>query len=140
MTIIERVLLLQGVELFGSVTTEQLSYVAMISEELTVDTGKILYREGDSPDGLYVIISGAVTVSRGTDVIERIGANGSFGVWALFDDKPRLTSAEAVENSKLLFVPREQFYEVLSDHVDIVQGMFKHLVERLHQLASIVEK
>ena len=140
MTIIERVLLLQGVELFGSVTTEQLSYVAIISEELSLEQGKVLYREHDSPDGLYVVISGAVAVTRGSDVIERLGPNGSFGVWALFDDKPRLTGAQAVEDSTLLFVPREQFYEVLSDHVDIVQGMFRHLVERLHQLATIVEK
>jgi CBS domain-containing protein len=140
MTIIERVLLLQGVELFGSVTTEQLSHVALISEEMSVDRGHVIYRENDSPDGLYVIISGAVAVSRGGDVIEHIGPNGSFGIWALFDDKPRLTSAEATEASRLLFVPREQFYEVLSDHVDIVQGMFKHLVDRLHQLATIVER
>src|SRR5262245_39469587 len=140
MTIIERVLLLQGIDLFSSVTTEQLSFIAMISEEVAAEAGKALYRENDAPDGLYIVISGAVAVARGSEVIDRIGPNGAFGVWALFDDKPRLTNAEAIESSRLLFVPREQFYEVLSDHVDIVQGVFKHLVGRLHQLATIVEK
>jgi CRP/FNR family transcriptional regulator len=140
MTIIERVLLLQGVELFGSVTSEQLSYIAIISEEISVEPGHIIYKQNDPPDGLYVIISGSVLITRGDEVIERIGPNGSFGVWAMFDDKPRLTGAKAVEASRLLFVGREPFYEVLSGHVDIVQGMFKHLVDRLHQLATILER
>ncbi len=42
MTIIERVLLLQGIDLFADVTTEQLSFLATIAEELTFDPGKIV--------------------------------------------------------------------------------------------------
>ena len=42
MTIIERVLLLQGIDLFADVTTEQLSFLATIAEELTFDPGKII--------------------------------------------------------------------------------------------------
>ena len=140
MTIIERVLLLQRIEIFGSVTTEQLSYIAMISEEITAQAGTVLYRENDPPDGLYIVISGTIAAGRGGEVLDRIRADGAFGVWALFDDGLRLTSAQADEDSRLLFVPREQFYEVLSNHVDIVQGIFKYLVQRLHQLATIVEK
>jgi CRP-like cAMP-binding protein len=76
---------------------------------------------------------------RGTEEIDRIGSNGSFGVWALFDDEPRLTTAKTVEESRLLFVSKDDFYDVLSDHVDIVEGLFKHLVKRLRRLASVVE-
>ena len=140
MTIIERVLLLQSIEIFGSVTTEQLSHVAMISREITVEPGKVLYREKDPADGLYVVISGSVSVSRGGQTIDRIGQNGSFGVWALFDDESRLTDARANEFTRLLFVPRDEFYEVLSDHVDIVQGIFKHFVQRIRDLAMVMEK
>jgi CRP-like cAMP-binding protein len=140
MTIIERVLLLQGVDLFSNVTTQQLSFIAAIAEEIAVETGTVLYRENDAPDGLYVVISGAVVVSRNGDAIDRIGPNASFGVWALFDDQPRLTSAEVPETSRLLFVPREEFYEVLADHVDIVQSIFKQLVQRVRSLAAVVEK
>ena len=140
MTIIERVLLLQGVDLFSNVTTQQLSFIAAIAEEMAVEPGTVLYRENDSPDGLYVVISGAVVVSRNGDSIDRIGPNASFGVWALFDDQPRLTGAEASEASRLLFVPREEFYEVLADHVDIVQSIFKQLVQRVRSLAAVAEK
>jgi CRP-like cAMP-binding protein len=139
MTTIERVLVLQGVDIFKDVTTQQLSYVAMIAEEIKSPAGKVLYRENDLPDGLYVVVAGSVVATRGTEVLERISANGSFGAWALFNDEPRLTNAIASEASTLLFIPREQFYEVLSSHSDIVPAMFKYLVGRIHQLAAIAE-
>ena len=78
--------------------------------------------------------------SISTFAIDRIGAGGSFGVWALFDDEPRMTGAAATESSRLLFVPRDEFYDVLSDHVDIAQGIFKQLVQRVRRLAAVAEK
>jgi CRP-like cAMP-binding protein len=77
---------------------------------------------------------------RSGQEIDRIAANGTFGVWALFDDEPRLATAESVEETRLLFIPREDFYDVLSDHVEMVAGLFKHLVQRLRKLAVVVEK
>jgi CRP-like cAMP-binding protein len=139
LTIIEKVLLLQNIDLFSYVTSEQLSFFAAIAEEVTVKPAYVLYQENDAPDGLYVVVSGSVGMLRGQEEIDRMGANTSFGVWALFDDGPRLTSAKTLEESRLLFVSRDDFYEVLSDHVDIVEGLFKHLVQRLRRLASVVE-
>ena len=137
---LEKVLLLQDVELFSQVTLEQLSYLAAITQEITVPPGWLLYTEGDPPDGLYILVSGLVLMKRGKSQVDRLLPNGTFGVWALFDDEPRLTTAEAVEESKLLFVPRDDFYDVLSDHVEIVAALFKHLVHRLRRLAVAVEK
>ena len=140
MTNLEKVLLLQDIELFSQVTLEQLSYLAAITEEISVPKGRQLYTEGDSPDGLYILVSGSVLMHRAEREIDRILPNGTFGVWALFDDEPRLATAETIEESRLLFVPREDFYDVLSDHVEIVAGLFKHLVRRLRKLAAAAEK
>ena len=137
MTIIERVLLLQGIDLFADVTTEQLSFLAAIAEEMTFDPGRVIYSEGDPPDGLYAVISGTVRMKRSGEGIDTIGVNGAFGVWALFDDEPRLTTAEAKEEAQVLFVSREAFYDLLSD---IVEGLFKQLVQRLRRLAQSVER
>ncbi len=140
MTNLEKVLLLQDVELFSQVTLEQLSYVAAITREITVSRLHRLYTEGDLPDGLYILVSGAVLMLHGKGEVDRILPNGTFGVWALFDDEPRMTTAQAIEESNLLFVPRDDFYDVLSDHVEIVAALFKHLVQRLRKLAVAVEK
>lgn len=140
LTTIEKVLMLQNVKLFSDVTSEQLSFLAAIAEEVTVEPSRVLYREDDPPDGLYVVISGMVQMKRGEDEIDRIGPSSAFGVWALFDDAPRLTTALAIEETRLLYVGRDDFYDVLSDHVDIVEGLFKHLVQRLRRLAAAIEQ
>jgi CRP/FNR family transcriptional regulator len=114
--------------------------VAAIAQEMIVPRGQQIYAEGDSPDGLYIVVSGSVLMRHLQQDIDHIGANGTFGVWALFDDEPRLTTAEAIEESHLLFVPRDDFYDVLADHVEMVAGLFKHLVQRLRKLAEVVEK
>jgi CRP-like cAMP-binding protein len=100
----------------------------------------VIYSEGDPPDGLYAVISGTVRMKRSGEGIDTIGVNGAFGVWALFDDEPRLTTAEAKEEAQVLFVSREAFYDLLSDNVDIVEGLFKQLVQRLRRLAQSVER
>jgi CRP-like cAMP-binding protein len=140
LTNLEKVLLLQNVGLLSSVTLEQLSYLAAITRELTLAPRRQIYAEGDAPDGLYIVVSGLVRMRRSGQEIDRIAANGTFGVWALFDDEPRLATAESVEETRLLFIPREDFYDVLSDHVEMVAGLFKHLVQRLRKLAVVVEK
>lgn len=140
LTTIEKVLLLQNIELFSSVTSEQLSFLAAIAEEVLVEPNRVLYRQDDPPDGLYIVVSGSVRMERGGEEIDRIGINRAFGVWALFDDAPRLTTAETAEETRLLFVGRDDFYDVLSDHMDIVEGLFKQLVQRLRQLAKVIEK
>lgn len=140
LTTIEKVLLLQGIDLFSFISSQQLSFLAAITQEIRVDPGQQIYLENDPPDGLYLVISGSVVMQRANREIDRIRANGTFGVWALFDDEPRLTSAVTLEESRLLFVPREEFYEVLSDHVDIIGGLFKHLVQRLRRLATAAEE
>jgi CRP-like cAMP-binding protein len=139
LTIIEKVLLLQNIDLFSHVTSEQVSFFAALAEEIAVNPDETLYQEQDPPDGLYVVVSGSVGMWRGTEQIDRIGPNGCFGIWALFDDEPRLTTARTIEESRLLYVSRDDFYDVLADHVDIVEGLFKHLVQRLRRLASVVE-
>ncbi len=138
LTVIERVLLLQNIDLFSHVTSEQVSFFAALAEETVIGPNQVLYRENDAPDGLYVVISGAVAIRRGNEEIDRIGPNGSFGVWALFDDEPRIATAVTAEESRILFISRDDFYDVLTDHVEIMQGLFKHLVLRLRGLAAAV--
>jgi len=140
LTNLEKVLLLQDVDLFSGATLEQLSHLAAIAQEITVPAGRPLYAEGDAPDGLYIVISGSVRMRRSQEEIDRIFPNGTFGAWALIDDEPRLTTAESVEESRLLFIPREDFYDVLADHVDMVAGLLKHLARRLRKFAEAVGK
>jgi CRP-like cAMP-binding protein len=139
LTVIEKVLLLQSVEVFSELPTEQLSILAAIAQEGTAEPRQVIYQENDSPDGLYIVIKGTVRMSRGPHEIARVGANQAFGILALFDNGPRAVTAETTEETDLLFIGRDEFYDVLSDNVELVEELFRHLVRDLRRLTNNID-
>lgn len=138
LTIVEKVLKLQSVDVLERVTTEDLAFVAQIAEEIEVDEGAALYEDGDHPDALYIVIDGSVQLRSEGEEIGVIGAGEAFGSWALLDDSPRIATAAATSKARLLKVDRDEFTELLADRVEIVQAVFKAMVERIRSLASLV--
>ena len=63
-TVVEKVLLLQKVDLLSAVRTEDLAVLASISEEVLYPEDSMIFEEGQSTDGLYVIIRGQVALVR----------------------------------------------------------------------------
>lgn len=138
LTAIEKVMFLQNVDIFSEVPTEQLAYLAAIADEISVQEKDEIYKEHDQADSLYVVMDGSISLHRDGDEITLAGVKDTFGTWALFDEKHRVATATAKENSKLLRVDREDFYDILADHVQIIEGIFKTLVKRLRGLLDRV--
>ena len=134
LTIVEKVIFLQNVEVFSEIPTEQLSYLAAIAEEISSTPDEDVYKFGDPSDSLYVVLEGNVRLHREGEEITTAGPNDSFGTWALFDDTPRVATATAVDDTRLLCIHREDFLDLLSDHVRITEGVLKTLVGRLRGL------
>lgn len=138
LTVIEKVIFLQNVDVFAKVPTEQLAFLAAITEEVTVSAGDSLYRKGDASDALYLVLEGSVRLHREDEEIAVAGPKEAFGTWALFDDEPRVVSATAVEDCRLLRVDSDEFIDLLADHVQITQGVLKTMVDRLRGLIGRV--
>ena len=136
LTVVEKVLKLQGVDVLKEASTEDLAYVAQIAEEVETLAGEVIYNPGDLPDGLYVILSGEVKLHRGSEDIANLGSGESFGSWALLDGSPRVASATMLSRGVLLRVDRDEFIDVMGDRVELVQAIFKAAVARLRNLAS----
>jgi CRP-like cAMP-binding protein len=138
LSIIEKVIFLQNVDVFAEIPSEQLSYLAAIAEELTFPAGDTIYTSDEPSDALYVVLEGRVRLHRGEDEITVAATNEPFGTWALFDDTPRVATATAVEDTRVLCIDRVDFLDLLSDHVQITEGVFKALVGRLRGLLDRV--
>lgn len=138
LTTIEKVILLQSVDIFSQVPTEQLAYLGAIAREVEYAAGQIIYREDEPADSLYFVIEGAVRLHKAEQEITTAISDQAFGTWALFDEETRLLTATAVENSRLLRVDREDFLEILADHVQISQGILKTLAGRLRNIVDRV--
>lgn len=138
LSVVEKVIFLQNVEVFSGIPTEQLSYLAAIAAEESYAAGEVIYEYQEPSDAFYVVLDGKVRLHHGGEEISVAGSNDSFGTWALFDDTPRVATATAVENSRVLRIGREDFLDLLSDHVRITEGVLKALVGRLRGLLDRV--
>jgi CRP-like cAMP-binding protein len=134
LTLIEKVILLQDIDIFINTSTEDLSYIASITEEIESEQDQIIYAEGDISDSMYVVIEGKVRLQRAGQEIMTAKACDVFGSWALFDDEPRVTTATTLEKCHLLRLDKEDFYDLLADHSQITQGILKTFSTRLRRL------
>ncbi|MEL7367587.1 MAG: Crp/Fnr family transcriptional regulator [Myxococcota bacterium] len=138
LTVIDKVIFLQNVDVFSEVTTEQLAFLAAIAEEIPVRENEAVYLEEEPSDAMYLVLNGRVRLHRGTTEVTTAGPQEAFGTWALFDDEPRVTAATAAEDSELLRIDKEDFIEVLADNVLVTQGVMKAIVRRLRALGRAV--
>lgn len=139
LTIVEKVLLLQEVDIFANTPNEDLAYIASITEEITVDANKEIFKEADTSDSMYIIVEGLVRIHRADHEVMRAKPKDAFGTWALFDDEPRVTSATTLEETILLRIDREEFFDLLADFSRITQGILKTLSRRLKSLVNRVK-
>jgi CRP-like cAMP-binding protein len=138
LTTLDRVILLQNVDVFSDVETEKLAAVAAIGVEVDVSPGELLYAEAGPSDSMYVVISGVVRLHRGDVDVTRARAGEAFGTWALFDDELRVVSATCEQRARLLKIDKENFMELLADHLDITRGVLKAIVRRLRSVLGRV--
>lgn len=132
---VEKVLCLQGVDVFKHATTEMLRYISSIAEDLPVNAGTVLFSEQEISDAMYVVVSGRVRLEKEGREVFVVEPSQSFGAWALFDNAPRLMKAVVMEDSVLLKIVSDSFYELLADHDEMTPVIFRAVIERVKALA-----
>ncbi len=132
--IVEKVIALEGVELLSGLTPDQLSRIALIAREVNYPPGKLILRPHVPLDALYVILDGSVEIARNGEVLHVARQSEVLGSWALFDDSPLPVTAKTVDDTALLKISRDDFYDLLSDHMELAAAIFSTLVRRFRKL------
>ncbi|MGD0660979.1 MAG: cyclic nucleotide-binding domain-containing protein [Syntrophorhabdales bacterium] len=105
----------------------------------------IIFRQGDPGDRFYVVRSGKVRVFRKdaagleTD-LSVLGPGESFGEMALLTGEPRSANVEAIEETRLMVLSKEQFERILKDFPDITLAFVKQMSGWLLRDEKIIEK
>ncbi|MFC2169996.1 Crp/Fnr family transcriptional regulator [Acidobacteriota bacterium] len=140
LTTVEKVLFLQEVDIFEFTSTEDLAHIASITDELELKPGQIIFKEGEIPDAMYIVSEGKVRLTRENQEVMVAIHKDIFGTWALFDDEPLVATATTLVDSKLLRIDREEFIDLLADHVAITQSILKTMVKKLRTLMTRIKK
>jgi CRP-like cAMP-binding protein len=136
LNIVEKVIALEGVDLLKNLTPDQLARIASIAREVRRPSGSVILDPAKPLDALYVVVDGAVELNQNGDVMHVARQNDVLGAWGLFDDAPLPVTARTVDDTRLLRISREDFYELLSDNVEITANIFSTLVKRFRRLVE----
>ncbi|MBW6510425.1 MAG: Crp/Fnr family transcriptional regulator [Desulfuromonadales bacterium] len=106
--------------------------------------GELLFEEGQKADGFFVVVSGKIKVFKlSPDGRERIlhviQPGNSFADAAIFADGAFPAFAMCIDQSTLLFFPRDQFLGLLHRHPQLAINMIAGLSRFLRNFASQIE-
>jgi len=136
LNLVEKVIALEGVELLKNLNPDQLARIATIAKEERFPRGKTILEPGKPPDALYVVLEGSVDIGQQDRPLTVAKQNDVVGAWALFDSDPMPVEAKTAEDTRLLRIGRDDFYDLLSDNMEITAAIFAILVKRFRQLVE----
>ena len=123
---------LANAPLFSGLSRQELGELAKASEDLEVEEGKVLTREGDLGREFFVIVEGEVSVTQDGKEIRRLGPGDFFGEIALIYENPRRTATVTASSHLRFFVlTRQSFRSLLEHQPEIEEKVTAALEERL---------
>ena len=136
LNIVEKVIALEAVDLLKNLTPDQLARVASIAREVKLTPNRTVLEPDKSMEALFIILDGAVEISRNGQALHVARQNDVLGAWALFDSEPMPVVAKTLEDTRLLRIARDDFFDLLSDNMEITASIFSTLVKRFRQLVE----
>ena len=114
---------------------DEVDYLVGTAKIKSYNAGEILFKEGDSADGLYLIRRGSVTVSRkisGNEVVLSYVAAGNYvGEMALMSDAPRSATIRAAVPTEVIMLAAGRFIEVMASHSTVRGRIDSKLLDRM---------
>ena len=132
-------------KIFEELPRRKRDEIARAMEHRVVAPLTIICRQGDPGDRFYVIRSGKVRVfRRDSDGFETeisvLEAGESFGEIALITGEAKLTNVEAMEETYLLVLSKEQFEPILRDFPSVSVALMKQMSEWILKSQNMVEE
>lgn len=124
---------LRQVPLFARLSDRQLSRVSRHVDEVAVEPGKVLARQGGTGRELLVIVEGTARVERDGRRIRRLGPGDYFGEMALIDGQPRSASVIAEEPMVLFTLHGRAFKPLLAEAPRLAESLLETLSLRLRE-------
>ncbi|WP_291389760.1 cyclic nucleotide-binding domain-containing protein [Devosia sp.] len=130
---IEKTIILRSAGIFAQTTDEVLADVATIATVVEAAPGEAILVKGDAGESMYVISSGRVRVHDGAHEVAQLGPGDVFGEMALIEPEPRSASVTALEETCLLQLDQQAFFELVDDRPEVARGLLRVLSRRLRE-------
>lgn len=109
-----------------------------VMERSVLHAGKVFIKENEEHSRAYIIQTGKIrsfkTINDKKVPIKEYGPNTIIGECNLLEDKPAEKSYEAVANTTVITITRQDFEKRLQKSDSIVQTVFQHMMAKMETL------
>ncbi len=138
LTTIEKVIFLKSVDIFEHATIEQLGRIAGLTEEVHFKPGEIIFEEGQRGDAFYLLLSGRVFIEKNDNILREMKEKEAFGTLEVLDFHPRAVTAKAVDQVRALKLNGQEFHDLLSLDIEMVEAVFRMLCGLVRRILTLV--
>lgn len=124
---------LQRVPMFQACSKKDLTTIGRLAEDIKVDAGQALVKEGSRGEEFFIIIEGKATVTRAGKRIATLGPGDYFGELALLDPAPRDATVTAETALEVLVLGKREFGGLLAEIPTISHKLMVGMARRLHE-------
>jgi len=127
----EKLELLRRVPLFSRMSGRDLLRVGMLADEVDLEKERVLMRQGERGEEMFVLVQGQASIERDGQRIGLRGAGDFFGEIALLDGGPRTATVRLTTDSRLLVIGRRDFHAMIDEFPEIRMRVLEALAQRV---------
>jgi CRP-like cAMP-binding protein len=136
--LLQKVLLLKELSLFRDTPETILAEMAEILEEVDVQEGDDIVKEGEIGSGMYIIYKGEVKIHKSNHLLATFKEKDFFGELALLDTEKRSATATAVKDCLLYYIDQTPFYQLMQSRPEVVKGIVQILCRRIRAANELI--
>jgi CRP-like cAMP-binding protein len=135
---------ISAIPLFNGLPDDQIAAIKQIAVEKKVNKGEILFSEGDEGKGFFVIAEGRLKVFKVSpegkeQILHILGPGQPFGEVSVFAGQRFPANAQALENSRVIFLPRAAIVDLIAANPSLALNMLSVMSRKLRQFAVQIE-
>ncbi len=129
---------------FSCLTDTELKLVNRFFEKLNYKNDAHIFMEGDPSDWFYIVANGEVKILKhtlaGKDIILEIMSPGDmFGGVAVLDKKPFPATAQAMEQTTVIRISRQNLLEIMEEYPILKLETVKYFSDRLRDAHEMLK-
>jgi CRP-like cAMP-binding protein len=141
LTHIDKAQTIKSSSIFSSLSGAELAELADLAIERILKSDEFVFWDGDAPEWFYIVADGKVKVvkhsSSGKEfIIAFFGPGEMFGEVAVFENKPYPASTQAVTETRVVGIKKEDFLSFLAGHPQVALTIISILGGRLRDAQS----
>ena len=129
-----KIALLKSIPIFEGLGEHQVERIARLVDEVDVPRGRVLMRQGEPGNEMFIVVDGSFTIDRDGNAIRECSVGAALGELAILSEGPRTATVTANGPGRLLVVGHREFHALLDVAPEIARHLLVNLARQLRAL------